>query len=182
MTKYQQHKQQWQACRKCSLCFRRSKVVFARGILPAPILFIGEAPGKSEDVIGKPFIGPAGKLLDRIIERAIDGQYDYVLTNLVCCIPKDSKGDKLGDPPDVSIKACAPRLREFAGLCKPELIVLVGKLPAKWVPRLLKFGNTRTVEIIHPAAILRMDVSQKGLAVQRSIVRLSDAVDEICSS
>lgn len=175
MTPYQRHCKKWKKCVRCALCNSRNKIVLARGKIPAEILFIGEAPGASEDVIGRPFVGPAGKLLDKIIEQAIDGQYDYALTNLVACIPLDSEGNKTTEPPKDSITACKPRLTEFVGLVNPKLVVFVGRLAAKYY----QYPELKTIQIIHPAAILRMDLSQKGLAVKRSIVTIEDAVEEL---
>ncbi len=176
MTPYQKHRKKWEGCTRCDLCNRRNNVVLARGKVPAEILFIGEAPGVSEnaDSRRRPFHGPAGKLLDRILRQAIDGQYDYALTNLVACIPLDSEGIKTAEPSAECIEACRPRLLEFANLVKPNLVVLVGKLAAKHYNDLL--GSVRTISIIHPAAILRMDLPQKNLAVHRATVVLSDAI------
>lgn len=179
MTPYQRHKAHWSKCRACDLCKHRSRVVLARGRVPADVLFIGEAPGVSEDALGKPFMGPAGKLLDRIIEQAIDGQHDYALTNLVGCIPLLDDGKKTSQPPDSAIHECNERLHEFVRLCRPIVVVSVGGLAHKWVTEAGFEHPEVFVSIIHPAAILRMDVSQRGLAVQRSIVIISDAVDEI---
>jgi DNA polymerase len=178
LSPYQRHVKRWSKCCKCSLHKQRRKVVIARGSVPTDILFVGEAPGASEDVIGRPFVGPAGKLLDRIINQAIDGQFDYCLTNLVCCIPKDEavKG-KLGAPPTECVIACAPRLYEFIQLCKPRLIVAVGQLSAKHIPQ--KDLSCPVIEIIHPAAILRMDISQQSLAYQRCVVALEDAIEDL---
>lgn len=178
MTLYQKHCKRWKECKRCLLCKRRKRVVLARGMVPAPVLFCGEAPGDSENLLpgNRPFVGPAGKLLDRIIERAIDGQYDYALTNLVACIPIGADGNKLQEPPAEAIEACAPRLREFMKLSKFRVLVRVGKLATKWLPNQ---ADRMSIDIIHPAAILRMDASQKGLAIQRSIVTISDAVDEL---
>lgn len=178
MTPYQKHKQKWCNCQKCELHRRRHRVVLGRGALPAKVLFVGEAPGASEDVIGKPFVGPAGKLLDHVIrEAAFPAATSYAITNLVACIPLDEEGEKTAEPPKDCVKTCAVRLGEFAGLCCPSLVVYVGKLSAKHGPKTL--GNVRSVKLIHPAAILRMDVSQKGLAIQRSIVTLRDAAEEL---
>lgn len=182
MTNYERHVIRWEYCDRCVLRKHRKRVVLAGGIVPAPILFVGEAPGASEDVIGRPFVGPAGKLLHRVIDSALDGQYDYALTNLVACIPKDASGSKAGEPPKASIRACASRLRDFTGLCEPRLIVRVGKLATKWVEDIFIYHDGSQIkdchyaDIIHPAAILRMDVSQRGLAIQRSIVVLENAV------
>lgn len=191
MTPFQKHKQKWSKCTDCELHKGRKRVVLAGGILPAPILFIGEGPGASEDVIGRPFCGPAGKMLHHIIERSLDAQYDYALTNLVACIPKDEHGTKTHEPSLNQIKACSDRLVEIVQLAQPRLIVLLGKLAKKHVGGQAQFSSEKDhglpwlpegrylefVELIHPAAILRLDVSQSSLAIQRCIVTLSDALE-----
>ena len=179
MTSFQKHKQRWINCTRCELCKKRKRVVLARGKLPSPILFIGEAPGASEDVIGKPFCGPAGKMLNHIIKSSLDGQWDYAITNLVACIPKDSRGNKIHEPSERCIRACAPRLSEMYDLCDPSLVVRLGKLPAKYGDPPYEHQNIPKIDLIHPAAILRMGVSQRQLAIKRSIVALEDAVDSL---
>jgi len=171
MTPYQQHVSRWKNCCKCLLHEHRHKVVIARGKVPAEILFLGEAPGDSEDVIGLPFTGPAGKLLDHIIKLGLDGQYDYAITNLVCCIPKDASNSK-GEPPKESIIACRPRLTEFIDLCHPRLIIAVGTLSQRNCPTV---DGVARANILHPAAILRMDASQQSLAIKRCIVTVESA-------
>ena len=172
MTPYQRHCKRWKECKRCLLCRERKRVVLARGKIPADVLFVGEAPGASEDVLGKPFIGPAGKLLDRIIEHGIDGQADYALTNLVACIPKE-QGNKMGEPPEAAIEACRPRLKAFIRLCEPKVVVAVGKLAKTHL------GDLADVSIVHPAAILRMDPAQKGLAIHRCVVTIADAIVDL---
>ena len=179
---YKEHRLKWKQCTKCDLCHKRNKVIFARGVIPCDVLFIGEAPGSSEDVIGKPFIGPAGNLLQQIINDAFgtDGP-SYAMTNLIGCIPKDRVGAKIEPPPE-SIKACAPKLLEFFEMAKPKLVVFVGRLALKHAAKSLPLKGVLRSDIIHPAAILRADVSQKGLAIQRTRIILADAVDEMrCS-
>lgn len=151
-----------------------------RGTLPADILFIGEAPGPSENAIGKPFVGPAGTLLDSIISQALaETSITYCLTNLVGCIPLDEDGDKWTEPPEEAIRACAPRLQELAELAKPRLIVCVGALAAKWKDRVIPHRQARSITITHPAAILRMNVAMQGLAVQKCVVAIANAVEEL---
>lgn len=198
MTPYQLHVHRWGKCTKCSLCETRDKVVLARGKIPCDVLFIGEAPGTSENVLGRPFVGPAGILLNQMIDEAFERENveppRMAFTNLIACIPLGDDGAKTAEPSIESIKACAPRLREFVRIAKPKLIVLVGKLAAKhvqgqsqfsndqenypleWIPRnkFLKF-----VEIVHPAAILRAPISNQGLMRQRCVVTLSNALDEL---
>ena len=180
MTPYQKHKQKWGKCRRCLLSRRRKSVVLCRGRIPAPILFIGEAPGSSEDVLGKPFVGPAGKLLDYVLNLALDGQWDYCITNLVACYPKIEKERGINEPPKEAIQKCAPRLQEVVEMCKPKLIVCLGSLSTKYAKMSIECSvYVKWLDLIHPAAILRMDVSQKGLAIQRSIVALEDAVTSL---
>ena len=190
LTPFARHRIKWNACTACPLCKTRLNVVLARGQVPCDILFIGEAPGASEDVIGQPFVGPAGRLLDDIIKASVPGctemskdgctevwccNYRIAFTNLVCCIPVTG-GDK-NEPPLESIKACAPRLVEFMVLCRPKLIVTVGKLSDKWAGRATEgMPLPKWASIVHPAAILRMDSAQRGLAVQRCVATLGDAV------
>ena len=182
MSRYKQHRKKWNDCQRCDLCKQRQHVVLARGSIPCQILLIGEAPGPSEDVFGQPFIGPAGKLLDDMLEQTWENKFRYCLTNLVACIPKGDDGDKFVEPPKEAIERCAPRLREFFAICRPKLLVYVGKLAAKYAPISIWQGDVRTVEaceIVHPAAILRADVTQRGLMYQKVLVTLTDAVSDL---
>ena len=173
MTPYKRFQKRWNNCTDCFLCKKRNKIVLLRGKVPCSVLFIGEAPGVSEDLLGKPFVGPAGKLLDKIIKEATDSK-DYALTNLVACIPKNEEGNKVSEPSEECIKACQERLQATVALCRPKVIVQVGKLAKKWVPKLLGNGFSY-VTIVHPAAILRADPMQRQLTIQRSIVMVRDA-------
>ena len=192
-SEYQRHRIKWGRCTRCELHKQRNKVVLGRGQLPAKILFIGEAPGVSEDLLGRPFIGPAGKLLDRMICSA-KIQQSIAVTNFVCCIPRGEDGKKTGEPSQDCVKACSSRLKSFAAICKPELVILVGRSAAKSIPGASWFRTDdapknppwieepnylRFLELLHPAAILRMEVSQQALAYKRCVVALRDASEEI---
>jgi DNA polymerase len=193
---WDKHRIKWKGCQACSLCKNRLHIVLARGQIPCDVLFVGEAPGASEDVIGQPFVGPAGRLLDQIVERGINDarpidpatRLRSAFTNIVCCLPtNESIPGKLPEPPVESIKACAPRLAELVAMCRPRLIVTVGKLSDRWTPIAtqkldlgeLKIKPPKWASIIHPAAILRMLPAQQGLAVQRAVVTLEDAVADL---
>lgn len=71
MTTWLEHVEKWRDCMRCPLSEQRSNIVLARGTVPCDVLFVGEAPGASEDALGQPFVGPAGHLLDQVIERAL---------------------------------------------------------------------------------------------------------------
>lgn len=179
MSLYSDHVAKWKDCRGCSLCERRNRVVLARGKIPCDVLFIGEAPGESEDALGQPFIGPAGKLLDRLIEQAGGGNYRIAFTNLIACIPRDETGEKVLDPPKEAIDTCQERLIEILRIADPSVVVYVGKASQKHAPEAVLHSKTfhepYRADIVHPAAILRMDVSQKGLTIQRTVLALENA-------
>ena len=181
MGKYLDHKETWKNCTACALSQYRTKIVLAKGKIPCDVLFIGEAPGQSEDLIGKPFEGPAGDLLETIINRRTElGTLRLAYTNLVACIPKDEDGDKLMEPSKESLVACQTRLHEMIVLSRTKHVVCVGKLSMKWLKKMTEKSKqlqkqvTHWYEIIHPAAILRADVSQQGLAIQKTGVILQD--------
>jgi len=159
-------------------------VVLAKGQLPCDLLFVGEAPGKSDDILGKPFMGPAGKLLDEIIATALSGLFPYriAFTNIIACIPLED-GEKTSEPNPSDIKSCRPRLLEMIRIAKPSLIILVGKLAKKYTPSQSEIRPTRTrliryVEIDHPAYLLRLKHAQQGLAIRRAEVRIRCGVQE----
>lgn len=174
---FQSHKARWFDCENCELYKCRNKVVLLRGCVPCDVLFIGEAPGASEDVLGSPFRGPAGHLLGKIIaEGFLENPSSYALTNLVACIPIEG-GNKIYEPSKACIKACSSRLEEVIDLCQTSAIVAVGKLAAKVLKA--DYDVPFFQEIVHPAAILRMDITQQGLAIQRSMVILSDLAEDL---
>lgn len=194
---FKEHVERWKDCQDCPLCSQRSRIVLARGQLPCDVLFLGEAPGDSEDSIGAPFKGPAGKLLDRIIVDAFALQLGadrlrVAFTNLVACFPKIAKREGVNEPTSDEIRACQPRLKEFVRIAKPRMIVLVGKLTKKWVSGQSQFSDKgendhppwirngefmRFVEINHPAYILRANIAQQGLLIQRATVQIANAVE-----
>lgn len=176
---FQLHVERWSSCTLCDLHKGRQTVVISRGRVPCDVLFIGEAPGESENVIGKPFVGPAGKLLDRIIASGLPKELTYALTNLVACVPHDEEGQKTTEPPDESIEACAPRLIEFARIANPRAIVCVGKLAATYLEpgykHTINLGLSRDLPVIriaHPASILRANEVQRSMAMRRCVVQL----------
>lgn len=186
LTPYQRHCNRWKDGCGNTICEGASHVVLGKGRLPCDILFIGEAPGESEDAIGQPFVGPAGHLLDRIIGEVLTGKtwgpspsdFRLAFTNLVGCIPRDGDGKKAGEPDYAEVLKCSNRLREFVALAKPKLVVYVGGLAKKHGPSAVPEG-TKAIDIVHPAAILRANVAQQGLMVQRCMAQLANAVEEL---
>jgi uracil-DNA glycosylase len=177
---YQAFRRQWIECKQCPLHLTRQHVVLARGRVPCDVLFTGEAPGSSEDLIGKPFVGPAGRLLDTIIAQAMPAHLTYALTNVVCCIPLGDDGHKTAEPEPAHIKACRPRLDQFIALCRPKMVVCVGSLAAKWLmPKKETVLPYKVAEILHPSYIIHQSIAQRGLLVQRTTVTLANAVEDL---
>ena len=163
--------------------------MFARGTLPCDLLLVGEGPGDGEDVVGLPFIGPAGDLLDSIVARALNGvNHDHHLLqemgrgpvtvafyNMVGCMPKDEQGYKVGEPDADQLEACLPRLLEFIDLAQPSVILCVGKVARDWLrqgykdsPALPPCVHT-VVDMLHPAAILKGSIAQREMSIQRCV-------------
>jgi uracil-DNA glycosylase family 4 len=199
MSLFTDHCNKWAGGCGAEICDRARTKCFCRGDLPCDILFVGEAPGESENVLAKPFVGPAGKLLDDMIRRASLPSLRIAFTNLVLCIPRGDDGKKAGEPSLEDIRACAPRLVEFVGIAKPKLIVCVGSLARDhldsrmlgnvWKSRPRAAGEKRKpespfreiprVHITHPAAILRGKTAQQSLQIRTCIVTIQNSVEEV---
>ena len=179
MSLWTDHVARWRYCTLCPLSEQRSRTVLGRGECPCDVVFIGEAPGLSEDTIGLPFVGPAGKLQDGIIEAAclMSGKRPRMaLTNLCCCFPAIAKAAGTNEPEHDEIVACQPRLVEFVNLCSPALIVALGALADAYVPTLRAITEGRDyVTIDHPAYIVRLKKVAQDMAAHRAAVKLSMA-------
>lgn len=188
---YQAFRERWQDGCGSGLCERARHIVHFRGVLPCDVAFVGEAPGMSEDVLGKPFVGPAGKLMDRIIRDSLPPDTRHALMNLVGCVPLaiDGKG-KATEPTPNEILTCQPRIFELLQLARPRLVVCVGGLASKHTfPK--KVGKTKladrewfqtpSVSVVHPAAILRASVAVQGFTVHKNVVTIRDAWEAVCN-
>ena len=156
-------------CRACPLWKSGTQTVFGEGVHEAKVLFVGEQPGHEEDLSGRPFVGPAGKLLDRaLVEAGIDRADAYV-TNVVKHFKWEPRGKRRihAKPNAAEIRACRPWLEAEVSVIHPRLIVCLGATAAQVVlgrefrvrrqrgevrPSLLGPLATATV---HPSSILR---------------------------
>jgi len=138
-----------------------SRQVIGRGSVPADILFLGEAPGKTEDLIGEAFIGASGNLLEIMLKEAIafsqiKSQLKFYITNTVLCRPwiwdeEDELHGQNRKPSEDEVLACMPNIIEIAKIVKPSLVVFLGKVSEQYYNR--EFPHT--VSIFHPAYHLR---------------------------
>ena len=187
ITIWLEHVKEWSNCQRCPLAQQRSQVCLARSEwpdgaqapnlrLPCDVLFVGEAPGMSEDALGFPFVGPAGKLLDDIVANALPQGVYVAMTNLVVCYPRLAKERGDNEPERGEVLECRPRLVEFVNLAQPRLIVRVGRMAVQY----LNFDyKVPYADIDHPAHIIRMPLAQRQMAAQRCIVHLRNAWDDV---
>jgi len=144
----------WLSCTDCRLHKTRRRVVLGRGDPHADIVIVGIGPGVSEDVIGKPFVGPSGRLL----ARAIDSAAKYVkfrptlwMDNLVACRPTWDIHGENRDPRSTELISCRPRLVNVVERIRPKRIVLLGQLTWEEGGKLFPDAEKLT----HPAYVLR---------------------------
>ena len=183
MTPFQLHVQRWSNCTRCSYHRGRQNVVLARGVLPCTVLIIGEGPGASEDILGQPFKGPAGNLLQNIVDASLGG-VRWAMTNIVACVPNED-GIKIGPPDHEQCRACAPRLQELVDMANPRLVVAVGDVAETWLDQGMKHRSAtfkrgvKSVVIEHPSHMLRKNEMMKTLAAQRATVQIRTAVEDL---
>ena len=157
-------------CRKCNLCEARSNVVFGVGNPCAKVMFIGEGPGRNEDLKGEPFVGAGGQLLDKYLAA-------------VKCRPPQNR-----DPLQEEQEACMDWLRNQTALLRPKIIVCLGRIAAMRIIKpdfkitrehgqFFKKGNIYMTATLHPAALLR-NPAQKPAAFD-DFLKLRDKIDEL---
>ena len=113
-------------CNRCRLHENRTKIVFGEGNPQTDLIFVGEGPGSNEDRLGRPFVGKAGHLLDKML-KAIDLTRDEIyITNIVKCRPPGNR-----NPEESEIEKCLPYLRWQVKIIKPKIIVSLGSISAK---------------------------------------------------
>lgn len=136
------------SCDKCGLCRTRRNEVVGRGSVPADVLIIGEAPGRVEDLRGEPFIGPSGKLLQRVLD---DLTFTWYITNVCRCRPCDGIGEPNRSPTPEEAWACFPNLMEVYQRVKPIKVVLLGEVAKRYCIKTFKSATC----LYHPAYVLR---------------------------
>lgn len=149
-------------CQRCKLCTGRTHIVFGVGNPRARLMFVGEGPGRDEDLQGEPFVGRAGQLLTDIITKGIGIQRaDVYICNVVKCRPPDNR-----NPEPDEVAACEPFLKKQIELVRPKIIIGLGKFAVQTllqstVPISKLRGNwhsyhgIKLMPTFHPAYLLR---------------------------
>lgn len=171
-------------CTQCRLHQSRTHVVFGVGNPQAELMFVGEAPGRDEDLQGEPFVGRAGQLLTRIIEAIGLKRSDVYIANVLKCRPPNNR-----NPEEDEIGHCEPYLLRQIDLIKPHLIVALGTFAAQTLLKTKQpishlrgrfhiYHHVRLMPTFHPAFLLRnperkRDVWEDMQAVQRELRQTS---------
>lgn len=153
-------------CKRCSLCNKRKNVVVGEGNINSKIMFIGEGPGEEEDNTGRPFVGKAGQLLNKMLEAINLKREEVYIANIVKCRPPNNRV-----PNEEEAIKCLPFLRYQVAIIRPKIIVCLGATSAKYIIdkgiRITKDrgiwhqkGNFYIIPTYHPSALLR-DPSKK---------------------
>jgi uracil-DNA glycosylase len=155
-------------CQRCKLCSGRTNLVFGVGNPNAKLMFVGEGPGRDEDLQGEPFVGRAGQLLTDIITKGMGLKRDDVyIANVVKCRPPENR-----NPEPDEVAACEPFLRKQIDLIRPKIIVGLGKFAVQTllqskVPITKVRGNwhsyhgIKLMPTFHPAYLLRNPADKK---------------------
>ena len=182
-------------CRGCPLWEPATQVVFGAGPADARVVLVGEQPGDQEDLAGAPFVGPAGRLLDGVLEEAgIDRSTAYV-TNAVKHFKFRAQGKRRihASPDTWEVRACTPWLQAEMEALRPEVVVLLGATAGKavfgpsfrvtqsrgvlmpWPPSgdESRYGGGQALATLHPSAVLRADdreAARAGLVADLRVV------------
>ncbi len=166
MDSWERLKSECAGCRACSLCQGRTKLVFGCGNESAKIMLIGEGPGEQEDLQGVPFVGPAGKLLDSMLEMIDLDRSKVYIANIVKCRPPHNR-----DPLNLEQDACRQCLDRQIALVDPKIILCLGRIAAMAIIKedfritrehgqWFDIAGRRVMATYHPSALLR-DVSKR---------------------
>ena len=154
-------------CQKCPLAQTRTHAVPGEGDLNADLMFVGEGPGRDEDLQGKPFVGRAGQLLTKIIHAMTFQRDEVYITNIVKCRPPGNR-----NPQGNEIASCKDYLLAQIELINPKVIVTLGKVATNFFIRsslgitalrgdFYDFDNIKVMPTFHPSYLIRNEGNQK---------------------
>lgn len=171
-------------CRGCPLHRNATQTVFGAGPAGARLILVGEQPGNDEDIAGAPFVGPAGRLLDRALEEAGIARDDAYVTNVVKHFKWERRGSRRlhKKPTAREIRACMPWLEQEIAVIRPTVLVCLGATAAQaLLGRSFRVTEQRgrliaderapyVLATVHPSSILRQPTSEQRRAEQARFV------------
>jgi len=149
-------------CKKCGLFESRHHLIFGEGNLDAQVFIIGEAPGRDEDLLGRPFVGKSGQLLDKILAACGFTRDEHVfISNIVKCRPP---GNRVPTPVEAAV--CMPWLLKQIEMINPKILILLGATALKYMigpehritrerGNWINWQSRLVMPVYHPAALLR---------------------------
>ena len=174
-------------CSKCELSRTRTNFVFGSGNANSKLMFVGEAPGKNEDLQGKPFVGQAGKLLDDLLSSIGFARNEVFIANVLKCRPPQNRDPKLEE-----IDSCKNYLFEQIEIIEPAVICTLGKYSTQLLlnteegitglrGRIFKIDNIYILPINHPAAALytpsRMEILKVDFKRAAKVIKMLESGD-----
>ena len=154
-------------CTDCSLSELRTNSVFGEGNINADLVFVGEAPGRDEDLVGKPFVGAAGQLLTKIIQAMNLSREDVYITNVLRCRPPGNR-----NPLPEEVIACQGYLKKLLKIINPKIVCTLGKFASQTIldrgdsisrmrGKFFDLDNITIMPTFHPAYLLRNPSGKK---------------------
>ena len=154
-------------CLRCRLCRTRTQVVFGTGSPTARLMFVGEAPGRDEDLRGEPFVGRAGQLLTDIIKAMKLARDEVYIANVIKCRPPENR-----NPEADELEACRPYIRRQIEMIRPQVIVTLGRFALQSLTersysissvrgQWLEHAGVKVMPTFHPAYLLRTPSAKK---------------------
>jgi len=165
-------------CHLCNLSKSRTNVVFGEGNPKAKIIFIGEAPGREEDLHGKPFVGRSGEILTKMIENVLNMKREEVyIANIIKCRPPQNRNPEIEE-----VEACKPYLLKQIQIIKPEIIVVLGAVAFKSLlnnetpitkarGNLYDFNGIKVIPTFHPSYLLRNPSKKKEAFIDLKFIK-----------
>jgi len=168
-------------CYKCEIAKYRTRVVPGEGAEDAGVMFIGEAPGWHEDQQGRPFVGPAGQYLDRLLDSISLKRGQVYIANVIKCRPTSNR-----DPLPAEIENCSPWLEQQIEIIRPRMIVTLGRFsmaryfPGKSISKIhgtaQKRGDIIYFAMYHPAAALHQQSLRQ--AIEADMLKIPPLLEE----
>ena len=165
-------------CHLCNLSKTRTNVVFGAGNPKAKLMFIGEAPGRDEDLQGKPFVGRSGEVLTKMIENVLFLKRDDVfIANIIKCRPPQNRDPELSE-----VDSCKGYLLKQIDIIKPKIIVTLGRIAFKYLlnddtpitkarGKIYEFRGIKVIPTFHPSYLLRNPSKKKDTMLDLKFIK-----------
>jgi len=165
-------------CHLCNLAKTRKNVVFGEGNPNAKLMFIGEAPGREEDLQGKPFVGRSGEVLTKMIENVLNlNRKDVYIANIIKCRPPQNRDPELSE-----VESCKGYILKQIEIIKPQIIVTLGRIAFRYLlndetpitkarGKIYDFKGIKVIPTFHPSYLLRNPSKKKEAMIDLKFIK-----------